>query len=174
MRQALLRTEEEYQAALERRQRLMDAELHHLAYPLPDPQAQGGVLEGERYARSIVEAELAEYESLRSGTVTQATLEGLEVLPEMLIRARIAAGLTRADLALRLDLAEAAIVAWEEGGYLHAPLRDLIAAAAALGLRLRGTGDFASDSRRDSDRHLAPLAGDYAATRSTGLPNNSP
>ena len=149
MQQELIRTAEEYQAALDRRQRLMDAELHHLAHPLPDPVAQGGVLEGERYARSIVEAELAEYDSLRSGAVTWATLDGLDGLPELLIRARIAAGLTRADLALRLGRAEAAIVAWEEGGYREAPLRDLIVAAEALVLRLRGTGDFASDPRRE-------------------------
>lgn len=148
MQRELIRTEEEYQAALERRQRLMDAELHHLAHPLPDPVAQGGVLEGERYARSIVEAELAEYDDLRSGAVTWATLDGLDGLPELLIRARIAAGLSRADLALRLGLAEATIVAWEEQGYRDASLRDLIVSAKALGLRLRGTGDFASDSRR--------------------------
>ena len=142
MRQELIRTEAEYQAALSRRRQLMDAELHHLAHPLPDPQAQGGVLEGERHARSIVEAELAEYEDLRAGRLTWGVLESLDALPEMLIRGRIAAGLTRADLALRLDLAEEAVVALEEGGYLQAPLGDLIAAAAALGLRLRGTCDF--------------------------------
>jgi HTH-type transcriptional regulator/antitoxin HigA len=149
MRQELIKSDEEYQAALERRRRLMEAELHHLAHPLADPWAQGGVLEGERYARSIAEAELAEYEGLRSGTITWATLAGLGDLPELLVRARIAAGLTRADLALRLGLAESAIVAWEEGGYLEAPLRDLIVAAEAIGLRLRGIGDFASAPRRE-------------------------
>lgn len=149
MRQELIKSDEEYQAALERRQRLMEAELHHLAHPLADPRAQGGVLEGERYARSIAEAELAEYDALRSGSVTWAVLESLGDLPELLVRARIAAGLTRADLALRLGLAEAAIVAWEENGYMEAPLRDLIRAAEAIGLRLRGIGDFAGAPRRE-------------------------
>lgn len=149
MRRELIKSDEEYQAALERRRRLMDAELHHLAHPLADPWAQGGVLEGERYARSIAEAELAEYDALRSGSLTWAVLEGLGDLPELLIRARIAAGLTRADLALRLGLAQEAIIAWEEGGYLEAPLRDLIRAVEATGLRLRGIGDFAGAPRRE-------------------------
>jgi HTH-type transcriptional regulator/antitoxin HigA len=149
MRRELIKDEAEYLAAQARRRELQDAELHYLAHPQPDPAQQGGVLEGVRYARSITEAELAEYEGLRSGATTWALLEGLDSLPELLIRARIAAGLTRADLALRLGHAEATIVAWEEGGYLDAPLRELIGAARALGLRLRGTGDFASDPRRE-------------------------
>ena len=149
MQQELIKDELEYRAAQARRRELQDAELHYLANPQPDPAHQGGLLEGVRYARSIAEAELAEYEGLRSGTITWALLEGLDGLPELLIRARIAAGLTRADLALRLGRAEAAIVTWEEGGYREAPLRDLTAAAEALGLRLRGIGDFASDPRRE-------------------------
>lgn len=148
MRRELIKDEAEYRAAQARRRELQDAELHYLANPQPDPAHQGGVLEGVRYARSITEAELAEYEGLRSGAITWTLLEGLDGLPELLIRARIAAGLTRADLALRLGRAESAIVAWEEGDYREAPLRDLIVAAEALGLRLRGTGDFASDPRR--------------------------
>jgi HTH-type transcriptional regulator/antitoxin HigA len=156
MQQELIRTEEEYQAARQRRQQLMEAEVYHLAHPLPDPRAQGGVLEGERYARAIVEAELAEYERLRSGTLTWAVLEGLADVPGMLIRARIAAGLTRADLALRLGLAEVVIAAQEEGGYLQASLRDLIQVADALGLRLRGTGDFASPAPREGTEVAPP------------------
>lgn len=148
MRQQLIRTEEEYQAALQRRQRLMEAELYYLTHPLPDPLAQGGVLEGERYARSIVEAELAEYERLRSGTTTWAVLDGLGGVQEMLIRARIAAGLTRADLAVRLGLTEAAVAALEEGGYLRAPLFDLIRVSDELGMRLRGICDFSDHLRR--------------------------
>jgi ribosome-binding protein aMBF1 (putative translation factor) len=48
--------------------------------------------------------QLAEYEALRRGDVLLLELDSLAELPDALIRARVAAGLTQAELARRLGL----------------------------------------------------------------------
>jgi len=62
-------------------------------------------------------AEIEEYEKLRSGRVSSIELDSLADLPDGLIRARIAAGLTQKDLAGRLGMREQQIQRYEASRY---------------------------------------------------------
>jgi HTH-type transcriptional regulator/antitoxin HipB len=85
-----------------------------------------------------VNAEIAEYEALRAGTVDTVAVAGLGDLPATLVKPRIAAGLTQRELAERLGVAEQAVQRDEAGGYARATLDRLQRVAEALGLELEG------------------------------------
>jgi len=80
-------------------------------------------------------AEVAEYEALRSGSTTVLQMRALEELPETLIRARVAAGLTQRGLAQLLGLKEQQVQRYEASRYAGASLSRVIEVARALGLR---------------------------------------
>jgi ribosome-binding protein aMBF1 (putative translation factor) len=81
--------------------------------------------------------EIAEYEALRSGRRRTFTLESFADLPNALIQARIAAGLTQKQLAQRLGLKEQQIQRYEATGYASANFKRIAAVMDALGLQLR-------------------------------------
>src|SRR5215471_2852389 len=81
--------------------------------------------------------ELAEYEALRNGHIAVLELDSLDKLPEALIRARIAAGLTQKQLAQRLGLKEQQIQRYEAKRYAGASLQRIQAVAEALGATIR-------------------------------------
>lgn len=97
-----------------------------------------------------VEGELAEYGALQAGNIGGWIVDDLAALPDMLIRARIASGLTQQQLAQRLDFPEAALERYEDGWYTSAGL-DVLVRAAAPGLEVRLTG-------RLGEAHEAPAA----------------
>ena len=80
--------------------------------------------------------ELAEYEALRSGHVRVLELNSLEQLPDALIRARIAAGLSQKELAARLGLREQQVQRYEARRYAGASLERVQAVADALGVQI--------------------------------------
>ena len=79
--------------------------------------------------------ELKEYERLRKGSRSQLDPSAIAGLPEELIRARIAAGLTQRELAVRLGLKEQQIQRYEKEGYAKASLARVLAVAQALAAR---------------------------------------
>jgi ribosome-binding protein aMBF1 (putative translation factor) len=81
--------------------------------------------------------QLAEYDALRNGSVAVLRLDSLKELPEALIRARIAAGLTQRDLARRLGLKEQQIQRYEATRYAGVSLQRIDAVAEALGVKIR-------------------------------------
>jgi len=81
--------------------------------------------------------QLAEYETLRAGQVSVLELDSLADLPEALIRARIAAGLTQKNLAARLGLKEQQVQRYEATRYDGVSLGRVQAVADALGLQIR-------------------------------------
>jgi hypothetical protein len=83
-----------------------------------------------------LEAELAEYDALRTGTIRSLRLESLAEVPEVLIKARIAAGLTEQQLAERLGVPPDQIEFDEKTGYAEANFARIAAVASALGLKL--------------------------------------
>jgi HTH-type transcriptional regulator/antitoxin HigA len=80
--------------------------------------------------------DIREYEALRSGSVSILKAEGLEELPRILIKARIARGLSQRDLAEKLGLKEQQIQRYESEEYATANLRRLGEIAAALNLNV--------------------------------------
>jgi ribosome-binding protein aMBF1 (putative translation factor) len=97
-----------------------------------------------RVMREAIESQLeelreqvTEYEALRSGRVQVFELNSLEELPEALIRARIAAGLTQKELAARLRLKEQQIQRYEATRYAGVSLDRIQAVADALGMKIQ-------------------------------------
>jgi HTH-type transcriptional regulator/antitoxin HigA len=80
-------------------------------------------------------AELQEYEDFRAGKIRQLVMEKLSDLPDILIRARIASGLTQRELAEDLGLKEQQIQRYEASRYKSASLTRLINVALALDIQ---------------------------------------
>jgi ribosome-binding protein aMBF1 (putative translation factor) len=102
-----------------------------------DPRARQALF--DQYASQIEElrAELAAYEALRRGDVHVLELESLSALPDALIQARAAAGLSQAALAGRLGLKKQQVQRWERTRYAGVGLDQLQAVADALGVQIR-------------------------------------
>lgn len=95
-----------------------------------------GLREGMESQLADLRQELSAYEALRTGQVRVLELDSLEQLPEALIRARIAAGLSQKELARRLGLKEQQVQRYEARRYAGASLQRVQAVADALGVRL--------------------------------------
>ena len=81
-----------------------------------------------------LEDELREYEELKAGTFKFDQLKAITELPYLLIRARIASGLSQRDLAVRLGLKEQQIQRYEASDYSSASLARMRNVVAALGV----------------------------------------
>lgn len=77
--------------------------------------------------------ELDEYEELRSGKISRFS-GGFEELPEMLIKARIARGMTQKDLAEKLSLKTQQIQRYESTGYASVSFSRMGEVKDALGV----------------------------------------
>lgn len=102
--------------------------------PETDPLRRQLELDTVRSQIVELEHELAEYTGLRDGSVLVGVPSTIDDLPRLLIRQRIAAGMTHRDLADRLDLKEQQIQRYEAEDWATASLRRLVNAAAAVGL----------------------------------------
>jgi ribosome-binding protein aMBF1 (putative translation factor) len=94
---------------------------------------------GEAMERQLEELreELAEYEALRSGKISVLELESLTELPEALIRARVAVGLTQKGLADRLLLKEQQVQRYEATRYAGVSLERIQAVIEAIGVKIQ-------------------------------------
>jgi HTH-type transcriptional regulator / antitoxin HigA len=86
-----------------------------------------------------IEAELAEYDLLKSGQVSFSKSYALHELPRVLVRARIAAGMSQTDLAQRLDMKPQQVQRYEATDYMGASLARLIEVSRALRVKTSGT-----------------------------------
>lgn len=102
--------------------------------PETDPLRRQLELDTARSQVAELEHELAEYTGLRDGTAPVGTPSTIDDLPRLLIRQRIAAGMTQRDLADRLGLKEQQIQRYEAEDWATASLRRLVEASAAVGL----------------------------------------
>jgi HTH-type transcriptional regulator / antitoxin HigA len=87
-----------------------------------------------------IEAELAEYDLLKSGQVSFSRSYALEELPRVLVQARIAAGMSQTDLAEKLDMKPQQVQRYEATHYMGASLARLIEVSRVLdrqGIRMR-------------------------------------
>jgi ribosome-binding protein aMBF1 (putative translation factor) len=119
------------------------ATLHELAAsPRPKhihPKLWEAQRAGVKSQLQDLEAELREYETLKTGGHRILELDALEGLPKVLIQARIAAGLTQEDLAARLGVKSQQIQRYEASDYQTASFARLSEIARLLGLRVRET-----------------------------------
>ncbi|NHN85496.1 helix-turn-helix domain-containing protein [Acetobacter musti] len=97
---------------------------------------------------SDIEAEITEYELLRSGQVSFAKAYALDELPRILVQARIAAGMSQTELAEKLHLKPQQIQRYEASFYMGASLSRLIEIAHALGVK--ASGSFEGPRQTDS------------------------
>ncbi len=81
--------------------------------------------------------ELAEYEKLKAGAVSVLSIDSFDELPEALIKARIAAGLSQKALADRLHLKEQQIQRYEAERYASASFQRMQEVAQAIGVQIR-------------------------------------
>ena len=86
-----------------------------------------------------LEAELREYEAIRDGRFEVEALREAVNLPELLIKARIAQGLTQKELADRLGLKEQQIQRYEATDYAAAKWSRILEVAGALSKELGGS-----------------------------------
>jgi transcriptional regulator with XRE-family HTH domain len=121
---------------VERLQRLLDELLERLNDGSVDRARTELELKAVRAEIRRGQAELDDYTALKEGRGEIGAAGSLEDLPRLLIRARIAAGLTQADLARELGLKEQQIQRYEATDYEAASLSRLVEVADALNLRL--------------------------------------
>ncbi len=95
--------------------------------------------------------QIHEYETLKSGTVEILKASKLEELPTILIRARIAKGLSQRQLAEAIGLKEQQIQRYEAEEYASANLRRLADVSSALGLNISEVAEFGATSQGPLD-----------------------
>jgi transcriptional regulator with XRE-family HTH domain len=95
---------------------------------------QEGALRGQL---ADLDQELKEYENLRENRLEALELGDFEELPDILVKARIAAGLTQKQLAEKLGWKEQQVQRYEATAYGGASLQRIEGVMQALGVRLR-------------------------------------
>lgn len=86
---------------------------------------------------SDLRVQLEEYEALRSGKRAVLALNSFEELPQALIQARIASGLSQKELAERLGIKEQQLQRYEATEYANASLTRVMEVARVLGIKMR-------------------------------------
>jgi len=115
--------------------------------------------------------QLHEYETLKSGTVEILKASSLEELPSILIRARIAKGLSQRQLADAIGLKEQQIQRYEAEEYASANLPRLAEVAKALGLNISEVAEFKPTSQKPLDVDKDDLAWDQFPIKEMYLRN---
>lgn len=90
------------------------------------------------------------YEDLRSGKITEFAAESLHDLPDILIQARIARGMSQKDLGDFLGVAEQQIQRYEADRYRAASLDRLTDVADALNVRIAERAELIGSPRLDT------------------------
>jgi len=112
------------------------ADVEHQGATL-DPRARRAFLDQYESQLEELRAELDAYDALRRGDVRVLELDSLNDLPEALIQARAAVGVSQETLARRLGLRKQQVQRWESTRYAGVGLERLQAVADALGVRIR-------------------------------------
>lgn len=97
-----------------------------------------------------LEEDVRFYEDLRAGKISEFSAESLHDLPDILIQARIARGMSQKDLGDFLGVAEQQIQRYEADRYRAASLDRLTEVADALGVRIAERGQLVGSSRLDT------------------------
>ncbi len=87
---------------------------------------------------AAIEAELSHYDLLKSGEITFAKSHSLDALPNILVQARIASGMSQSDLARKLNLKAQQVQRYEATDYMGASLSRLIEVSKILNVHTAG------------------------------------
>jgi HTH-type transcriptional regulator / antitoxin HigA len=101
------------------------------------PKAVKAMRAGLRSQLDDIEAEMAEYDALSQGQVTELEADSIVGIGSALIKARIVRNLTQKELAERLSLAEQQVQRYEATLYRGVAAERLQEVADALRLRVR-------------------------------------
>jgi HTH-type transcriptional regulator/antitoxin HigA len=115
-------------------------------------QAQHDALKSEF---DVLAEQIREYEALKSGAVEHFNTDSLSELPSVLVKARIAKGMSQRALAEKLGLKEQQIQRYEATGYDAASLRRIIEVAEALGLHVTKHAHFEAITAHDQPQPSA-------------------
>jgi transcriptional regulator with XRE-family HTH domain len=125
------------------------------------PAPRGDLRLAELHRRALesqieeMTSDVHEYESLKSGAMTEFGAKSLDDLPAVFVKARIALRMTHKSLAERLNIKEQQVQRWEANDYYGVSFENLKAIANALGVFL---------TQHFSIRHSEP-----AVLRETGV-----
>ncbi len=92
--------------------------------------------EAARSQMEELQEQVEAYERLHAGKSKEVVLEGVEDLPNALIRARIAAGMTQEGLARRLGVKPQQVQRYEATDYGSASFARILKVVQALGLKM--------------------------------------
>lgn len=107
--------------------------LRHQPNPELHPMIARAQQDALRSQLADLDNELREYESLKSGDFPMESLKVVSEVPSVLIKARIATGLSQRDLAERVGLKEQQIQRYEATDYATANLARIMEVVSALG-----------------------------------------
>ncbi|MDP2857267.1 MAG: helix-turn-helix transcriptional regulator [Bacillota bacterium] len=137
----MIKNERQYRITKAQADRLARALNDMERTPLPDESVHPLLVKAEEEALQSqladLQAELAEYEALRSGDHPIPALESFVELPKALIQGRIASGLSQKQLAERLGIKEQQIQRYEATEYASASLSRVRQVVEALGMKLK-------------------------------------
>ena len=108
----------------------------------------------------ILSEQVREYEALKSGPVVLLKAATLDELPDILIRARIAKGLSQRQLAKILGRKEQQIQRYEAERYSSASLRKLVQISKALEINISEVAEFRTSRAKRKDDSIEDIQWD--------------
>ena len=111
------------------------------AQPKEEEWLQELEIEGLKSQIAEIEADIAYYDMLKAGEITFAKSFSLDALPNVLIEARIASGMSQTDLAHKIGVQAQQIQRYEASNYMGASLARLIKISNALNVLTAGLFD---------------------------------
>ena len=120
--------------------KLRDLKLDRATLDLPDFDLHPRLILARKNSLNILigelEQEIAEYDRLKSGQITKFPIESLQDLPNVMIKARIAVGMTQKELAEKIGVQEQQIQRYEANNYRAVGFERLQEVMFALDIRI--------------------------------------
>jgi HTH-type transcriptional regulator / antitoxin HipB len=120
--------------------KLRDLKLDRAALDLPDFDLHPRLILARKNSLDILigelEQEIAEYDRLKSGQIDKWPIESLQDLPNVMIKARIAVGMTQKELAEKIGVQEQQIQRYEANNYRAVGFDRLQEVMSALDIRI--------------------------------------
>ena len=166
----MIENERQYRITRNKAKRFVEALEEFEANDAERPNVDARLVLAEREAieaqLGVLRAEMEEYERLKEEGVSMVTVRSIDELPEGLIKARIASGLTQGGLAARLQLKPQQIQRYEAERYASASFVRLSEVAHALGFagQMRFSG-YRKEREGDAATKEAELVGKVGQER---------